>query len=82
MKKLACLSLIATLLLLIASPALAGGNQTIWDLFDPNIGGGAILLDIGDDMYILISYTDFDDSQDYSAGDGIVRVQQLNKIPS
>ena len=82
MKKMTCLSLLMGILLLIASPALAGANQTIWDLFDPDTGSGAILLDIGDDMLILISYTDFDDSGDYSAGDGINRVQHLVAMPT
>ena len=81
MKKIASLSLLAALILLIASPALAGGNSTVWDIFDPNIGGGVILLDLGNDMYIMIAYTDLDDSQGYSAGDGIVRLQRLNQIP-
>lgn len=82
MKKLTCIALLTGILLLIAGPALAGENTTIWDLFDPGIGGGAILLDIGDDMLILIQYTDFDDSGNYSAGDGIVSIQRLVAMPT
>ena len=75
MKKVACLSMLLAVLLLVAGPALAGGNTTIMDTYNPDTGGGVILISIGDDMLILITYTDFDDSRDYSPGDGIVRIE-------
>ena len=77
MKKVACLSMLLAVLLLVAGPALAGGNTTIMDTYNPDTGGGVILISIGDDMLILITYTDFDDSRDYSPGDGIVSIQRL-----
>ena len=77
MKKVTCLAMLLAVLLLVSGPALAGGNTTIMDTYDPDTGGGAILISIGDDMLILITYTDFDDSRDYSAGDGIVSIQRL-----
>ena len=82
MKKITCFSLLTAILLLIASPALAGGNQTVWDIFDPSAGGGAILIWIGDDKLILISYTDLDASMNYSPGDRVERVEHLVAIPT
>lgn len=82
MKKIACLSMLLAVLLLVASPALAGGSHTVSDDFDPNIGGGVILISIGDDMYILISYIDYDNSRTYTPGDGIVSIQHLKMNPN
>ena len=55
MKKIASLTLIATILLLVAGPALAGDNQTVWDILDPDIGIAERILWIGDDMLITIT---------------------------
>ena len=54
MKKIASLTLIATILLLVAGPALAGDNQTVWDILDPDIGIAERILWIGDDMLIIL----------------------------
>ena len=82
MKKIACLSLLLAVLLLVSGPALAGGTQTVSDIFDPNTGVGQFLIWIGDDIYLLITYTDYDNSRTYTPGDGIVRVQRLVAIPT
>ena len=54
MKKIASLTLIATILLLVAGPALAGDNQTVWEILDPDIGIAERILWIGDDMLIIL----------------------------
>ena len=54
MKKIASLTLIATILLLVAGPALAGDNQTVWEILDPDMGLAERILWIGDDMLIIL----------------------------
>ena len=54
MKQIASLTLIATILLLVAGPALAGDNQTVWDILGPDIGIAERILWIGDDMLIIL----------------------------
>ena len=82
MKKIACLSLLLAVLLLVSGPALAGGTQTVSDIFDPNTGGGQFLIWIGDDIYILIIYTDRDNSKTYTPGDAIIRIRHLTMSPN
>lgn len=77
MKKVACLSMLLAVLLLVAGPALAGGNTTIMDTYNPDTGGGVFVLSFGDDMLIMITYTDLDNSRNYSPGDGIVSIQRF-----
>ena len=80
MKKIAWLTLGIAVTLLLASPALAGEQDKLWDLFDEGSGSGQALIWLGDDKYAIVDYTDSDGSGSYTRGDVIVRIFYIRLI--